>query len=226
MADDAEGSGKTLSDHLAATVARLRQEQRLPYTELAERLASLGRPIPVLGLRRIEKGERRVDLDEVHALARALRVKPLALLFPIGRGEVVEVLPGLVVDAWRAAKWHTGEAPFPGEQVEPPGDPHAGPAFAPAPEFGTLAIELHRVHDDRLDEWSQAKQRAALAAMLAGQGPDQEQIRREASAAAERQAFAAEQALGEVRRKMRQHGITPPAITDPRLTHLDEGGKE
>ena len=61
---------------------RLRGE--MTYAELSRRLEALGRPIPPLGLRRIEAGERRVDVDDLMALALVLRVSPLALLLPHG----------------------------------------------------------------------------------------------------------------------------------------------
>ncbi|MEU7628665.1 helix-turn-helix transcriptional regulator [Nocardia sp. NPDC049220] len=63
-------------------VKRLRESVGLSYAELARKLDSLGRPIPVLGLSRIEKGERRVDADDLVALAIALDASPIALLMP------------------------------------------------------------------------------------------------------------------------------------------------
>lgn len=54
----------------------------MQYKELSERLAELGHPIPTLGLRRIEAGERRVSVDDLVALAVALDMSPLALLLP------------------------------------------------------------------------------------------------------------------------------------------------
>lgn len=65
-----------------ANVARLRDEQKLTYAELSRRLDDLGRPIAHLGLRRIEAGERRIDVDDLVALAVALNVSPLALMLP------------------------------------------------------------------------------------------------------------------------------------------------
>lgn len=67
-------SGNPLAGHIARNVRRLRERQRIPYTELAERLASVGHPIPVLGLRRIEDMERRVTSDDLAALAAVLGV--------------------------------------------------------------------------------------------------------------------------------------------------------
>lgn len=58
----------------------------LGYADLSRRLEAIGRPIPVLGLSRIEKGERRVDADDLVALAVALDVSPLTLLTPKSHG--------------------------------------------------------------------------------------------------------------------------------------------
>lgn len=55
---------------------------RITYAELSRMLEELGRPIPTLGLRRIEAGERRMDIDDLMALSVALKVSPLALLMP------------------------------------------------------------------------------------------------------------------------------------------------
>lgn len=55
---------------------------RVPVTELSARLEQLGRPIPPLGIRRIESGDRRVDVDDLVALAVALGVTPATLLMP------------------------------------------------------------------------------------------------------------------------------------------------
>ena len=52
------------------------------YTDLSERLKDLDRRIPPLGLRRIENGARRVDADDLLALAVALGVSPVTLLMP------------------------------------------------------------------------------------------------------------------------------------------------
>ena len=39
------------------------------------------------------------------ALAAALRVPPLLLLFPIGRQDEMEVLPDVLMSPWRALEW-------------------------------------------------------------------------------------------------------------------------
>ncbi|MET8650609.1 helix-turn-helix domain-containing protein [Nocardia aurea] len=71
-------TGRTVADNLLW----LRELRNLKYAELSRRLDELGRPIPVLGLSRIEKGERRVDADDLMALAIALDAPPAALMMP------------------------------------------------------------------------------------------------------------------------------------------------
>ena len=71
-----------IGEHVTHTVRKFRKARGLSYAELSRRLADMGREIPSLGLRRIESGERRVDADDLVALALALDVTPLALLLP------------------------------------------------------------------------------------------------------------------------------------------------
>ena len=68
-------------------VARVRKARGLSFAELSRQLTEVGRPIPPLGLRRIEEGLRRVDVDDIFALATVLRVTPPILMLPATRGE-------------------------------------------------------------------------------------------------------------------------------------------
>jgi hypothetical protein len=65
---------------VATNVRRFRGDTS--YAELSRRLEEVGRPIPPLGLRHLEAGNRRVDVDDLFALGMALDVAPLALLLP------------------------------------------------------------------------------------------------------------------------------------------------
>lgn len=116
MADqEGEGAGRAkgpLSAFVAENVKRIRTERRIKQTELAEALERLGRPIGRVGLQRLERGERKVDLDDLVALSRAFDIPPVALIFPIGRAEVTELAPGEYVDVWAACRWFTGKAPL------------------------------------------------------------------------------------------------------------------
>lgn len=72
-------------------VRRIRADTRTTQAELARRLAENGRPIPVASIGRIESGERRVEVDDLVAIAIALGVTPLALLLPDTRLPVDDV---------------------------------------------------------------------------------------------------------------------------------------
>lgn len=65
-----------------ANVKRFREALNLTFAELSRRLDVLGNPIPSLGLRRIEQGDRKVDVDDLVALAVVLKVTPSILLLP------------------------------------------------------------------------------------------------------------------------------------------------
>ncbi|WP_201408327.1 helix-turn-helix domain-containing protein [Mycobacterium paraintracellulare] len=71
-------TGETVRENVIA----LRERKNLSYAQLSRKLKAAGRAIPELGLRRIEDGERRVDVDDLMALAEALEVWPIALLMP------------------------------------------------------------------------------------------------------------------------------------------------
>ena len=101
--------------YVIENLKQLRDARRLTYRELADRLAELGRPIPTLGLSRIEKGTRRVDADDLVALAIALGVNPAALLLPrdVAPGDEIKLaenFPAAAVAAW---EWSAGHYPLP-----------------------------------------------------------------------------------------------------------------
>jgi transcriptional regulator with XRE-family HTH domain len=60
----------------------LRADRGISQRQLSERMKKLGRPIPALGIHRIENGERRVDADDLVTLSVALGVSPVSLLTP------------------------------------------------------------------------------------------------------------------------------------------------
>jgi hypothetical protein len=71
-----------VGENVKRNVKELRGTRQWQYKELSEKLDEIGRPIPPLGLRRIEAGERRVDADDLVALAVVFGVSPLTLLLP------------------------------------------------------------------------------------------------------------------------------------------------
>lgn len=65
---------------LMKNIKRIREGRGMSTTRLAAALEQLGQPIPATGITRIEKGQRRVDVDELIALAEVLDVDPIRLL--------------------------------------------------------------------------------------------------------------------------------------------------
>jgi len=70
--------------NLIANVEWLRAERGLSLNRLSALLEEAGRPVPPLGLSRMIKAGRRVDVDELAALAAVLGVTPDVLLAPLG----------------------------------------------------------------------------------------------------------------------------------------------
>ncbi|MGW2570252.1 helix-turn-helix domain-containing protein [Streptomyces sp. NPDC001537] len=64
----------------ARTIEILRTERGLAQRELAARVTALGRPMTNTMLSRIERAQRRCDIDDLAAIAEALAVSPLVLL--------------------------------------------------------------------------------------------------------------------------------------------------
>jgi transcriptional regulator with XRE-family HTH domain len=85
--------------NLIEAVKRLRRARGLTYKKLSAALEGTGRPIFPLGLSRLEKAQRRVDVDELVALAGVFDVTPARLLAPAG---VVEAEDHPAVTAVRA----------------------------------------------------------------------------------------------------------------------------
>lgn len=74
------GRPSDISEHgraLADAVRTYRERRGMTYTDLSR---TLGRDINPVGIRRIENYERRVDIDDLYALAAALEVTPAVLL--------------------------------------------------------------------------------------------------------------------------------------------------
>ncbi len=83
MADKRNPLGPT-GEAVRANIHRRREDQNLSYAQLSRRLKTeTGRSIPELGIRRIEEGNRRVDTDDLVALAVVLKTSPATLLMPV-----------------------------------------------------------------------------------------------------------------------------------------------
>lgn len=65
---------------IRANVRRLRKAQGLTQTALAERITAAGLPFGDMAVWGIENGKRRINVDDLHALAQALQATPRELL--------------------------------------------------------------------------------------------------------------------------------------------------
>ena len=123
MPTTARDPGPTAA-RVATNVRALREARRLELTHLSERLERLGQPIGVPALSRLETGKRRVDVDDLVALALALDVSPARLLLPppgrdqravtttpgtTARDAEVQLTPGQSHTARDAWGWATGD---------------------------------------------------------------------------------------------------------------------
>jgi transcriptional regulator with XRE-family HTH domain len=96
----------------AQRVRELREARGWTYKELSDRLAAAGRPVPPLGLRRIESADRRIDADDLVALAVVLGVNPSAILLPPHGHGHIEVTGAGSVPTDRAWAWADGHGPL------------------------------------------------------------------------------------------------------------------
>lgn len=166
------------SERVAANVKRLRQSRGLTLDDLAARMAELGRPILKSGLSKIEAGDRRVDVDDLMALAIALETNVNVLLLdPESDHEPTRLTEGH--EAEREAAWHwacgelsLGAGPWPfarfAEHPKSPQDfrfqtearPHDPPRMMSADQWGELRkwqAELDRIffamRREGLEKW-------------------------------------------------------------------------
>jgi transcriptional regulator with XRE-family HTH domain len=72
------------AETVSVNVKRLHTDQNLGLRGLSNKLGEVGRPLGHSAVDQIEKGARRVDVDDLMALAAALDVSPATLLMPLG----------------------------------------------------------------------------------------------------------------------------------------------
>lgn len=105
-----------IGEYVARNVRKLREDRELSTTKLAERLKDLGRPIGPTAITRLEAGQRRVDTDDLVALAIALGVSPNRLLLPAERADderdTVALTPNKSSEWHLAWRWAAGDQPL------------------------------------------------------------------------------------------------------------------
>ncbi|WP_460075932.1 helix-turn-helix domain-containing protein [Streptomyces variabilis] len=160
MAEDRKNPLGPTGEQVRANVERLREARGMTKKQLADRVSELGRPIPPLGISRIEAGTRRVDADDLVALAVALKVSPTTLLMPWEAADAVATITAVgSVTAAEAWAWADGIRPLRVSSHDPSGDAQryqldSRPAWA-RDEPWRVGDVGHGQRDDRtgLYEW-------------------------------------------------------------------------
>ncbi|GAB2818800.1 helix-turn-helix domain-containing protein [Lentzea nigeriaca] len=105
-----------VAQRVAENIRDLRRSRDMTLQELSDRLAEVGRPVVVSGVGKMEQtkaeGARRVDVDDLVALALALDVSPLRLLLTATAApdELTELSQDVRVSERVAWLWGRGEA--------------------------------------------------------------------------------------------------------------------
>lgn len=97
--------------HLRVAAAIKKARGNRPAQWLADETARLGYPISRSALANYESGRKKgLDVGELIVIAAALKVPPVALLFPGLPDGVVDLVPGVPVSSEDALAWFSGES--------------------------------------------------------------------------------------------------------------------
>ena len=103
---------------VADAVRRHRERMGWSFARLSRELTKAGRDIPALGLSRVEAGQRRIDVDDLTALAVVFDVSPASLLMPPAPNDhpddYVRFTGTDMIPATRAWGWLTAGYPLSG----------------------------------------------------------------------------------------------------------------
>lgn len=204
-----------LSDVVADEVSRLRRARGMNRDQLGDECTALGVVLSGSAIANIETGRRdpegrrrrEVTVDELVVLAKALRVPPVLLLFPLGTRDTVEVLLGRHVEVWQALQWFIGEAPFiDGHEVD-----HLD--FEAWGAMGSLVI-LFRQHREHWADVQTSRYREMEARKAAGDAATESERKafRQAAESEVRAAQAATAQLRALRRHLRSLDVAPPDL--------------
>lgn len=192
-------------------VAHYRKKRGLTAQQVSNQLKTrLGIDMKRTVLGGLESGVRKsVSVAEVLALAYILDVPPLLLLYPIGADETSETVPGHVVGTWAAAKWFTGEAPFPAHWPEE--EPQRiWTDFEVDDEIAQPQL-LYREHDELVARWRRRRGDLASRVVEASRTDRDEDLDRKRQAAAD-ELYEAARPIALHRLWMRRRGLTLPPL--------------
>jgi len=185
--------GPRLTRSIAEQVRRHRKARGWSAQRLSDECSGLGFDFPRSTLADLESGRRaNISVAELIALAAALGVPPLLLLYPVGQEAEAEVWPGEVRPAFRAALWFTGEAPSPSRASD-------GTEWIVEADEHTAArpLVMYRKHDQQAQ--------AEIAALR-----DAEAIPQHAGLYSQLAEFRRQEAA-RIREQLEAEGIIPPA---------------
>ncbi|MGW0626052.1 helix-turn-helix domain-containing protein [Streptomyces sp. NPDC002758] len=207
-----------LGRSIADEVKRYRRMRGMSAQQLSDACAELGHPIARSVIANFESGRRpTISVAEVLVFARALGVPPVLLLYPLGRVEDVEVLPGNVQRTSAAVDWFTGRSAFPGRYIgigavdKASGLSEWYEDRESGWEAGAAPIRLFQSHQFAVSAWYSA------VSTVRRMGLDEEQARLELA----RMRARHEEELREIRGDMRRRGLIAPPLPDE-LEHVDE----
>lgn len=196
---------------VADRIKQLRTGRKWSAQRLGDEMARVGIPWNRSIVVNIEQGRRSyITLEELLALGRVLGVPPMLLAFPFDQVREVQALPNVSVPTWEAAQWFAGRAPFPStsDRME------EWEAHQDAFDRGAVPVELWHEHARLLTDWGKKSGQADLARRQATNALDDAQ--RDSllmdARGADLEADRLANALWELRRRMRQHGILAPEL--------------
>lgn len=102
---------ETMAARTGRAVRRAREAAGLTALQLSDRTRDIGYPVHRTAIAKIENGLRagKLDVAELIALALALGVPPIELIYPDLPDGPVEVWPGQQATSFQAAQWFSGE---------------------------------------------------------------------------------------------------------------------
>jgi transcriptional regulator with XRE-family HTH domain len=108
----------TISQIFARRIREEREQRGWSQAELSRRVTALGHPLDKDAMSKIERGERKVSLDDAVALAAALGVPLPALLFEPLSGEDVDIGTKTFMSTDYFVAWLAGMMPLRREDAE------------------------------------------------------------------------------------------------------------
>ncbi|MGW3656471.1 helix-turn-helix domain-containing protein [Streptomyces sp. NPDC005151] len=200
-----QGWEARLTARVAGEVRRFRTKRGMSAQQLADRCAEVGHAVPRSVISNLENGRREsITLAELLTLARALRVSPVSLVFPVGYEARVELFPGFDFDTYDAAGWwrREGETHFDlGEPAHMSGIDLFAEVESALRKMQShyRAEELHLERTAKLDPEHEADLRKALFDL---------------ADIARREAVNAGEEFMNARDELRLRGMTPPPLPD------------